>query len=116
MAAVKLRAVVQDPTLPTPGTSSGSRALLPLLLAELDRARQIQHDQQQERGVTATIQTAGHRAVLEALERYAVALQASDLPVPRSIHADIQLRRSLCGLPIDTASTSRSHRAEGRVR
>lgn len=116
MAAVELGAVVTDPNTSATGAPQAARALLPILHADLERVREEQHAQQQERGATSASQVAGHRTVMEALERYADALEACGLPIPRTISADLRLRRSLCGLSADGDLTSSAPRRGDRLR
>ena len=86
--------------------ASSVRASLKSLLDEVVRARAHQHEQTELRGVSIATQVAGHRAVLEALERYVGALEANELPIPRRIQADLRLRRALCGLPVNLGAVS----------
>jgi len=67
------------------------------LLAEVLRTRQIQLEEQGQRGATAQTLLPFRRATLKALENYTGALHQRGWPTPPQMHRDIQLLRGLCG-------------------
>lgn len=73
------------------------RSVLGVLLAKVEVARRQQRVHLRRRGDNVAKQLAAQRIVLDALERYVVALEARNLPIPRQIRDDLRLRRSLCG-------------------
>jgi len=68
------------------------------LLAEVLRTRQIQLEEQGQRGASAQTLLPVRRASLQALENYTVALHQRGWPTPPRMSRDIQLLRALCGV------------------
>lgn len=75
------------------------------LLAEVVRTRQIQLEEQGQRGATAQTLLPVRRATLQALENYTVALHQRGWPTPPQMRRDIQILRALCGANLSRGAT-----------
>lgn len=81
------------------GTTSDHRTVLPRLLDEVVQARA--HEQAQARapqrpGSNTAALNEARQATLQALLRYAEAIEALSWPVPRCIQMDIRMHRIVC--------------------
>ena len=68
------------------------------LLGRVVRARAVQKEQQSRQLSSPSTVANARWDVLRALEAYVAALDERRWPVPRQIHQELQLQRSLCGV------------------
>ena len=83
------------PTDPPPPPDLHGVQELDVLLQEVARARRAQLEQRRS-GFSAERLLDARRDTIRALERYTAALEDRCWPVPRRIHSELHLLKSLC--------------------